>query len=92
MHNEQTRKRAYNIKAKDKACPVCRGLRYQITDGAPCAGCGRMRDTKVCPGCAGLPERVEGKTCIGCGTAAGKNPEYRFEPQRRSSSGWGNIF
>lgn len=79
-HTEESRKRLHNVKAKDKACPVCRGLRYKI-DGARCTGCGRNKDTKFCPACGGMPERVSGvagSQCLECGTVAGKNLEYRF--------------
>jgi len=91
MHNAETRKKSYNVKAKHAACPVCRGLRYKIPAGTPCSGCARTRDTKFCSECAGLPERVEGTACRECGTAAGKNAEYKHEPRRTSSSGWGMI-
>lgn len=83
-------KRETRIKAKAAACQVCRGRAYQVPAGQNCTGCGRRRNVNVCPGCGGLPERVEGKECVHCGTAAGKNQEYQHEPRRTSSAGWGS--
>lgn len=93
MHNSDNRKRQHNVKAKDAACTTCRGLKYKIT-GARCQGCGLARDTKFCPACGGMPERVQGKPgtlCLQCGTPAGKNVEYMASAGRQASSvAWEN--
>lgn len=90
MSTPHNRKRQHNVKAKDAACPTCRGLRYQIK-GQKCTDCGRPRDPKFCPACGGMPERVEGLAgalCIECGTVAGKNVEYSYGERRSSAVGW----
>ncbi len=90
MHTSDNRKRQHNVKAKNAACTKCRGLKYKI-EGTRCEGCGVARDTKFCPGCGGMPERVAGKAgtpCTECGTLAGKNVEYGFTPRKSSSVAW----
>lgn len=72
------------IKSKAAACEVCRGRAYQVPAGQNCAGCGRRRNANTCPGCGGLPERVEGSQCKDCGTPAGKNPEFHYPTLRRA--------
>jgi len=90
MHTERTRKRQHNIKAKDAGCSKCHGLRYKI-EGVKCEGCGLTRDTKFCPACGGMPERVAGKhgtPCRQCGTISGKNVEYAYGVRRGRSMAW----
>lgn len=90
MHTSDNRKRQHNVKAKDAACSTCKGLKYKI-EGAQCKGCGLARDTKFCPACGGMPERVAGKigtACGQCGTLAGKNVEYAYTHRRASPVAW----
>ena len=80
--------REIKIKKERSACPVCRGRLYRIPAGAPCAGCKKNRNTNVCPGCGGMPERVEGAACVDCGTPAGKNAEYETPKRSYGSVKW----